>query len=426
MMTEAAKLSRLQAFLSNASELEVVAHKSADKPVDYTLKFLRDIAVPAVKRTIVWTALGAALAAGTAPAQATSNTAPVSNGPVSQAAVDQTRDLYRKYVAHGHSDHGNGVVMVAKGSEASPMATALEGGCFLVGIRSDYTEFPALAQVDQDLMRRFTLIHEDMHCRSNAYVMATLTPYLESNLVSPVFSRFATITSEASADAMALLMTARRDGVDEALKMADAVEKLRVSTPKDTDHDTVATIRKVRQILKTSPQRFDSDSTALATAMEVGLSGATVAIEKQLPARDLDELRSPRFKQNMQWLADGLTQAVKAYYYGSYDYRGARVHAYSNGQMSSTSVGNIMAPETARPSAQDASFDAYKVRQAVEMAQASFNSTAAPTLNAGENPLASIYNALKVDPSVGAAIRTGDSEQHQTTPSEQPRPAGSP
>jgi len=315
-----AQLSRLQAFLDGAGELEVVAPAPAIRP-DYFGRFAKLMGA-----TIVAAHVATAAAAGPAPdpepAAAAPAVAPVPaahDRASTQATIMSVKKIAARYLSDGRSPLKPAITMLnpEENLDVGPTASALPGDkCVIDGVRSDYsrTDLGTIAATPEQ--RAQVLVHESMHCRLGP----ALLRYVAAN---PSAASFAVTFSESSADAMAILTTARKDGAPAALAALDHWYKVReaeaASPDSDGLHDSRETLKRIRELLTSAPERLNSDGAAFALAITEGLAGASKTYATALPSDRKDYIASPEFKSHMTGFHQAVEEMARGYLEGSYD-----------------------------------------------------------------------------------------------------------
>lgn len=318
------QLSRLQAFLADAGDLEVVAPPADVRP-DYFARFAR-LAGAALVATQV--------AAVAAPAHAAAPTPPVSSTALSSeqsmaaektrivAAMRSVQDLSARYLSAGRSPTSARIVMIdpEKLPDEGPLAF-LEPGevCRIEGIRTDYSRTdPRLAvMADTPGMRAFVLIHESMHCRLGPALMTHV-----AQSTAPMAYEFAVRFNESSADAYAVLTLARKDGIPAALAVLDRVTAVREAEmllpESEGHHDSRDTLRRVRAVLERTPERLDSDDAAFSLAITEALAGASTALERAEPKEYRVYLQSADYAADMQRFHGTVEEMARGYLEGAH------------------------------------------------------------------------------------------------------------
>lgn len=315
-----AQLSRLQAFLAGAGELEVTAPAPAVRP-DYFGRFAKLMGA-----TVVVAHVASAAAGGPAPEPAPAATAATAPAPAAhdrattQASIISVKKIAARYLSDGHSPLKPVIAMMNPDEEfgVGPAAFALPGDkCIIEGVRADYSRTERVATMaGTPEQRAQVLVHESMHCRLGP----ALLRYVAHD---PSAARFAVMFSESSADAMAILTTARKDGVPAALAALDHWYKIReaeaASPDSDGLHDSRETLKRIRELLITAPERIDSDGAAFALAIIEGLAGASKTYAAGLPSGRKAYLASPEFKAHMVGFHQAVEEMARGYLEGPYE-----------------------------------------------------------------------------------------------------------
>jgi hypothetical protein len=202
--------------------------------------------------------------------------------------------------------------------DVGPTASALPGdACAIEGVRADYSKTDQLAvMAGTPEQRALVLVHESMHCRLGP----ALLRYVDR---APSVANFAVTFSESSADAMAILMAARKDGVPAALDALEHWYKVReneaASLGSDGLHDSRETLKRIRELLTTAPERIDSDGAAFALAITEGLAGASKTFAAALPSERKDYIASPEFEAHMAGFHQAVEEMARGYLEGPYE-----------------------------------------------------------------------------------------------------------
>lgn len=314
-----AQLSRLRAFLADAGPLEVVAPAPAIRP-DYFGRFAKLMGA-----TVVIAHVATAAAAGPAPDQETaaaaSAVAPVpaaNDRETTQATIASIKTIAARYLSDGRSPLRPAITMLnpEENLDVGPTASALPGDkCVIDGIRADYSKTDIGTIVATPAQRAQVLVHESMHCRLGP----ALLRYVAAN---PSAASFAVTFSESSADAMAILTTARKDGVPAALAAVDHLYKVREAEAESPDsdglHDSRETLKRIRQMLTAAPERVDSDGAAFALAITEGLAGALKTYAAALSSDRKDYMTSAEFKDHMTGFHLAVEEMAQGYLEGPY------------------------------------------------------------------------------------------------------------
>jgi hypothetical protein len=314
------QLSRLQAFLVGAGELEVVAPAPAIRP-DYFGRFAKLMGA-----TVVAAHVATATAAGPVPEPKPAVASPVAAAPAArdpastQASIISIKKIAARYLADGHSPLKPVITMMNPDDEldVGPTASALPGDkCVIDGVRADYSKTEQLAAIaGTPEQRAQILVHESMHCRLGP----ALLRYVARD---PSAAAFAVTFSESSADAMAILTVARKDGVPAALSALEhwyqVREKEAASPESDGQHDSRETLKRIRELLTTTPEKIDSDGAAFALAITEGLAGASKTFAAALPDDRKDYIASPVFKAHMSGFHQAVEEMARGYLEGQYE-----------------------------------------------------------------------------------------------------------
>lgn len=311
-----AQLSRLQAFLTGAGELEVIAPEPSVRP-DYFGRFAKLLGA-----TLVATHIANATAATPVPASAPAVETAVTAAPAvrdratTQASIISVKKIAARYLSDGRSPLKPVIKMENPDDEVDigPAAMMLPGDeCSIEGVRADYSKAEGFATIaGTPEQRAQVLVHEGMHCRLGP----ALVRYVERN---PSNASFAIRFSESSADAMAILTVARKDGVPAALVALDHWYKIRemeaTSPNPDIQHDSRETLKRIRELLTTGPERLDSDGAAFALAITESLAGTAKAYE----AERKGYIASPAFKAHMVPFYEAVEEMARGYLEGPYE-----------------------------------------------------------------------------------------------------------
>lgn len=320
------QLSRLQAFLAGAGDLEVVAPPAQVRP-DYFARFAR-----LAGATIVAAQVAAVAAPAPAHAAAPAPPAPPTVLPAEEtmaaektriaAAMRTVQDLSARYLSAGRSPTTSRIVMIdpEKLPDEGPLAFIEPGEvCRIEGIRIDYSRTdPRLARMaDTPGMRAFVLIHESMHCRLGPALMNHV-----AQSTSPMGYEFAVRFNESSADAYAVLTLARKDGIPAALEVLDQVTKVREAEMALPDseghHDSRDTLQRVRSVLERTPERLDSDDAAFSLAITEALAGASTALERAQPEAYRAYLQSANYAADMHRFHGTVEEMARGYLEGAH------------------------------------------------------------------------------------------------------------
>ncbi|MBY0241894.1 MAG: hypothetical protein K2X55_21530 [Burkholderiaceae bacterium] len=315
-----AQLSRLEAFLAGAGELEVIAPPAAVRP-DYFGRFAKLMGA-----TVLVAQVATAAAAGPTPEPAATSAVTVApaarDRATTQNSIISVKQIAARYLSGGRSPVKPVITMMNPDEELDegPMAWVRPGDiCAIEGVRADYskTEVEQLAVLAGTPEHRAqVLVHESMHCR----IGPALLRYLARD---PSAADFATTFNESSADAMAILMTARKDGVPAALNALEHWYKVReneaTALGSDGLHDSRETLKRIHELLTTAPERIDSDGTAFALAITEGLAGAAKTFSAALPSERKDYITSPAFKAQMAGIHQAVEEMARGYLEGPYE-----------------------------------------------------------------------------------------------------------
>ncbi|MGX9221928.1 hypothetical protein ACWV27_26570 (plasmid) [Massilia varians] len=320
------QLSRLQAFLAGAGNLEVVAPPADVRP-DYFVRFAR-----LAGATLMAAQVAAVVAPAPAHAAAPAPPAPATVLPAEEtvaaektriaAAMRSVQDLSARYLSAGRSPTSSRIVMIdpEKLPDEGPLAFIEPGEvCRIEGIRIDYSRTdPRLARMaDTPGMRAFVLIHESMHCRLGPALMNHV-----AQSTAPMAYEFAVRFNESSADAYAVLTLARKDGIPAALEVLDRVTKVREAEMALPDseghHDSRDTLQRVRSVLERTPERLDSDDAAFSLAITEALAGASTALERAQPKEYRAYLQSADCAADMQRFHGTVEEMARGYLEGAH------------------------------------------------------------------------------------------------------------
>jgi hypothetical protein len=315
-----AQLSRLQAFLAGAGELEVVAPAPAIRP-DYFGRFAKLMGATVVVAHVA-TAAAAGAAPDPAPAAAVPTVAAAPSAPdraSTQATIISVKKIAARYLSDGRSPLKPVITMLNpdENLDVGPTASALPGDkCVIDGVRTDYSKTDLGIVAATPEQRAQVLVHESMHCRLGP----ALLRYVAQN---PSAASFAVTFSESSADAMAILTTARKDGAPAALAALDHWYKIReaeaASPDSDGLHDSRETLKRIRELLTSAPERINSDGAAFALAITESLAGASKTYAAALPSDRKDYIASPEFKAHMTGFHQAVEEMARGYLDGPYE-----------------------------------------------------------------------------------------------------------
>lgn len=414
-----AQLSRLQAFLAGAGELEVVTPAPAIRP-DYFGRFAKLMGATVVVAHVATAA--AEPAPEPAPAAAVSAAvAPATHDrAATQASIISVKKIAARYLLDGHSPLKPVITMMNPEEEldVGPTASALPGDkCVIEGVRADYSKTEQLAKLaGTPEQRAQVLVHESMHCRLGP----ALLHYVAQN---PSAASFAVTFSESTADAMAILTAARKDGVPAALAALEhwyqVREKEAASPDSDGLHDSRETLKRIRDILTTAPEKVDSDGAAFALAVTEGLAGASKTFAAALPPERKDYIASPEFKAQMAGFHQAVEEMAHGYLEGPYELGAPEIslndQTLSPGEPPAASTWQLLAKKVT-----SAPFTAASLRQQVETITGSVIKTA------GESTSQMIAAADAPAPGirVGAAGAIGRLRSHLNSIYVDPVPAG--
>lgn len=314
------QLGRLQAFLAGAGALEVIAPAPAIRP-DYFGRFAKLLGA-----TVVATQFASPAATAHVPAPAPEAVAAVAAAPAlrdratTQSSILSVRKIAARYLADGRSPLKPVITMRNPDDdlEVGPMAMALPGdACAIDGVRDDYSKIELLASVAATPEHRAqVLVHEAMHCRLGPALLRFVAR-------EPAAADFAVMFSESSADAMAILTVARKDGVPAALRALEHWYQVRdeeaASPHTDGHHDSRETLKRVRNLLTTAPEKLDSDGAAFALAITEGMAGASQTFAAWLPADRKDYISSAEFKTHMIGFHEAVEEMARGYLEGPYE-----------------------------------------------------------------------------------------------------------
>lgn len=222
--------------------------------------------------------------------------------------------MVHRYLVHGRTGvhrqilvrHRDDPAISDEGS-GGPVALHWPGRCQMLNLR---THYGPLLRTRPDLTHlrlhqhpaavRWGLIHEDMHCRTDPYLELVGQPLIERLRADGASSehlafirlvdRMKTLLAEAMSDAMAILMIARRDGVDTARDFMETLIEYRADRRAiDPEHDTSATLIEVGRILKNEPAALDSDARVFERAI---LAAQTTFFHTFVQQLDTDDDRT--------------------------------------------------------------------------------------------------------------------------------------
>lgn len=314
-----ARLSRLQAFLAGAGELEVVAPAPAIRP-DYFGRFAKLLGATVVVTHVAAAAAGPAPEPAPAAALVTAAASAARDRDATRASILSVRKIAARYLSDGRSPLKPVITMMGPDEklDVAPAAFVLPGdACDIDGVRTDYSKMEALAVIaGTPEQRAQVLVHESMHCRLGP----ALLRYVAHD---PSVTRFAATFSESAADAMAILTTARKDGVPAALVALDHWYKIRereaTSPESDGLHDSRETLKRIRELLTTAPEKVDSDGAAFSLAITEGLAGASKTFAAALPSELKGYIASPEFKVQMTGFHQAVEEMAQGYLEGPYE-----------------------------------------------------------------------------------------------------------
>lgn len=318
------QISRLQAFLAGAGNLEVVAPPADVRP-DYFARFARLAGATLVAAQVAAVAAPAHAVAPPPPAPPTVLTAEETMAAEKTriaAAMRSVQDLSARYLSAGRSPTSSRIVMIdpEKLPDEGPLAFLEPDEMRRIeGIRTDYSRTnPRLATMaDTPGMRAFVLIHESMHCRLGPALMNHV-----AQSTAPMAYEFAVRFNESSADAYAVLTLARKDGIPAALEVLDRVTKVReaeMALPEsEGHHDSRDTLERVRAVLERTPERLDSDDAAFSLAITEALAGASTALERAQPKEYRAYLQSADYAADMQRFHGTVEEMARGYLEGAH------------------------------------------------------------------------------------------------------------
>ena len=233
-----------------------------------------------------------------------------------RAAMNQIAEDYNRYAAHGNTDHNVylNARLDTKEKAFIPTAIVAPGGDCVINASDSYKNLadlldrPAMAD---PIIRPYVIAHEDMHCRIriNAISDSDTATSREGQLAQ----HFDALSNESIADAMAILITAKRDGVEKALELIHKVEELRTSPGEDKIHNTTETLKILTEVIKHNPAAFATDASAFVNAIEIGMRGATMTFPAQIAASDIPLLGSKIFEDNLKEQSTRLSDSVATY-----------------------------------------------------------------------------------------------------------------
>ncbi|OEZ69264.1 hypothetical protein JAB5_27050 [Janthinobacterium sp. HH103] len=342
-----AQLNRLQAFLADAGELEIVAPPPAVRP-DYFSRFAKILAPALLAGHLVAPQAGAT--SGTPEIPAADVVATQSNTATRQA-LSEISQISARYLAHGRSPLQPRILMLnpSDSPDEGPMAIAVPGEiCIVKGVRGDYskTEPRLAAMADTAQMRAMVLVHESMHCRLGPALLrhVAATPF-------PMATSFTQIFSESSADAMAVLTLARRDGIPDALKVLDRMVEIRAEEAASADadgfHDTRETLARVRALLVNQPSKLASDADAFKLAITEAMGGSATTFKASLPADKKDYISTPEFRSDMTGFHKAVEEMGRDYLDGKHEMSSPEISlgntVLQSGAAASSSVWQMLA-----------------------------------------------------------------------------------
>lgn len=316
------RLSRLRGFLDGAGDLEVVSHPKSSTRPEHFVRLLRLFGPPVALAAQLTTATAAA----TEPIKGPSMTK-VAELPGKLQPAEPIRHLYDRYLNHGRSETRRELHVIEDSARPDdlPKAVVLKGVCRIEGIRLDYskTDDLILKLTLTPGQRAHVLIHEDFHCRVMPAILKSIHR-LESDIHNDFVRRF----NESGADVMAILILARRDGIDVAKDTLSRLIEIRkleaASDTADGYHDSRASLAHLNVILDHNPEMFASDAQAFATAIAIAVREAGKSFESTSLA-DARVAAGPDFEKEFSRLGDMIAQAANAYSTGRYGGDGAKV-----------------------------------------------------------------------------------------------------
>lgn len=381
-----AQLGRLQAFLAGAGELEVVAPAPAIRP-DYFGRFAKLLGA-----TVVATHLASPTATAHVPAPVPVATAAVAAAPAlrdratTQSSILSVRKIAARYLADGRSPLKPVITMRNPDDDldAGPIAMALPGGaCAIDGVRDDYSKIEQLASVAATPEHRAqVLVHEAMHCRLGPALLRFVAR-------EPAAANFAVMFSESSADAMAILTVARKDGVPAALRALDHWYQVRdeeaASPDTDGHHDSREALVRIRDLLTLAPEKVDSDGAAFALAITEGLVGASKTFAAWLPADRKDYIASAEFKAQMTGFHEAVEEMARGYLEGPYELGAPEVKMNDQmlpaGAPATASAWQLLAKKLGPPA-----FTPLSLRQQAEAISQSVVASASASTSSAQSP----------------------------------------
>lgn len=308
-------LSRLSAFLAKPGPAQVVAPSLISQPVNYTARLLHRLQ-PNCKAVLASSAVALLMCGSPAQSHTVKGTQASS-----EKGLEAITQIYKKFASHGRTDTTIQMQVVADDAEGDPLAHIGDiHVCKIEGLRMEYSDYRELNHFESQLAREFVVIHEDMHCRTMPHIVAQARFDMNKGItLSSAYPVFVRLFAEASADAMAVLMKARRDGVDAALTMAEQVEAARIKAGFQ-HYDTIKTLEIVRTMLHSDKSVLKSDAAAFSASIRAGLQGTSMTLPQWLPPEQLREMESAEFRDSMSSLATGLYSATRAYHAGNHHY----------------------------------------------------------------------------------------------------------
>lgn len=329
-------LDKLNKFLKAEEPAQVVAPSQEKKPVDYSKRFSYFFATVAVLGGLHSTQhlerAGVPVPFGIADTVKTVENAAISAikdlspsrrraNELLQADQDgadkegfaSVAGIYQKYILHGRTNEQNRSVQLDALGRAVTEHSKNE--CNIKVIRADYSK-----GYDTPSMRAFALIHEDMRCRTQPYIAFDSVLEAKNDAEATALSeRYISLVTESAADAMGILMIARRDGVEEAQKVLRKVYSARSDVEYESRYpDTRETLKLVADELTwlAKPGNQTSDAQTFSRAIALGARGAAAAMAKKSAPEEFGLMDGATFQQAIGALSKGMMAAVDAYHHG--------------------------------------------------------------------------------------------------------------
>lgn len=252
--------------------------------------------------------------------------------PLDQAeAMEEFKQLHERYLNHGKSDQKRGFSLITDPLASDlPAAYGNKGVC-LVFLRNDYkpvlSELGMSADMNEPAGRKYIAIHEDAHCRTGPYmnqskVSASLAKggaEQTTNSGSKLADNYIHLVAENVADSQAIMSIALHDGPEAANKIADKTIAWRQTTKlKDPEHDTIESIRMVKEIINHHPEKIASEKAVFQMAIEIGVQASTKTFAAAMTEENKVHTISDSFKMGVDAVSNGLYKAVQVYQTGPY------------------------------------------------------------------------------------------------------------